>query len=155
MAAKQKMQVYGISIFYADPSQPGYIEQFNRNGLPTVGATNDIRIGIDAHYELIKSGRFKIFRNTSPHSLDEYSNYHYPEIGDLKPDQDSKEDLPVGQDDHTLDATRYLTMMTLNNGEKRTPIVLEDKIPTMERDHEKRLKLLKKNRGNYPGSETW
>ena len=153
IAAKQKMQVYDIDMFYADPSQPAYIEQFNRNGIPTVGAINDIRIGIDTHYELIKSGRFKIFKGSSPHSLDEYSSYHYPEITDLKPDQDSKEDLPVGHNDHCCDTARYITMMTRIFENKRSPKVLEEPNINNMRDHEKRIKYLKKIKNDYPGSE--
>lgn len=154
IAAKQKKQIFGIERFYADPSQPGSIEEFNRHGLPTIGADNDIRRGIDAHYELIRSGKFKIFKNTSPHSLDEYSSYHYPEPEDLNPDQDSKESTPVGQDDHAMDATRYVTISTVKASlNKISPKVPGDK--SKEMDHEQRIKYLKKSKKQYSGSENW
>lgn len=156
IVAKQKKQIYDIERFFADPSQPGHIEEFNRNGLPTVGAENDIRMGIDAHYELIKSGKFKLFRNSSPHSLDEYSTYHYPEPDDLEPDQDSKEQLPVGQNDHAMDAARYVTIMTAKkNVTKKQPRAPMEKTAEIMQDHEKRIKFLKKGKKNFPGSETW
>lgn len=152
--AKQKKSIFDICAFYADPSQPGYIEEFNRNGIPTIPAINDIRRGIDIHYELIKSGKFKLFKNSSPHSIDEYASYHYPEVEDLNPDDDSKEQLPVGQNDHCMDAERYITMMTVRNFEKRTPKMPEDK-DKLSRDHEKRIKQLKRLKKNYPNSESW
>ena len=150
--AKQKKQTYGILTFWADPSQPGYIEEFNRNGLSCVAADNDIRRGVDLHYSLIKTGRYQIFEGTSPYTLDEISSYHYPEPEDLEPDEDSKEQKPVGQDDHSMDANRYCTIMTYRSTVKHTP-----KVPTEVKDlssmnHEKRIQHLKrKNRigGNF------
>lgn len=117
--AKAKMQQWGIDLFVADPSEPSDIEEFNRAGLPTIAANNDIHKGVQAHYELIKSGRFKIFAGTSPHSLDEYSLYHYPEPEDLRADDDLQEDLPVKQDDHAMDATRYITVYLLSEKYKQ------------------------------------
>lgn len=122
--ARQKMRLYGQSLkfFYADPSQPGHIEEFNRCGVPCLPADNDIRRGIDLHYELIKTRRYKEFKGACPHSMDERETYHYPEPEDLGPDDDSKEQLPVGQNDHTQDVDRYLTLMTYRREERRTPI---------------------------------
>lgn len=119
--AKQKKQTYGIQKFWAGPDQPGLIEEFCRNGLPTEGADNDIRRGIDAHYELIKTRRYKIFNQSSPHTLDELETYHYPEPEDLGPDDSAKELKPVGQNDHALDANRYLTISTVQSQFKSTP----------------------------------
>jgi hypothetical protein len=139
---RQKKEVYGISKFYCDRSQPGYIEEFNRHGLPAIGADNDIRRGIDLHYELIKTRRYKEFRGSSPHTSDERETYHYPEERDLKPDQDSKELLPVDKDNHTLDADRYITIETFNREIKLTPKSPDDKI---KQDHiQNRLEFLKR-----------
>lgn len=155
LAAKQKMEIFGIERFWADPSRPDSIEAFNRAGIPTIPAENDIRIGVDAHYELIASGKYKVFRGTCPHTLDEYSAYHYPDPEDLGPDDDSKEDLPVGQGDHCMDVERYLTLMTIGKRtEKKTPKTPEEKLQP-SRDHEQRIKQLKKGSKRFPGSETW
>lgn len=124
--AKQKKQIYGITRFYADPSQPGYIEEFCRHNLPCQGADNDIRRGIDLHYELIKTLRYKVFEQTSPHTLDEMESYHYPDPEDLGPDDSSKEMKPVGQNDHALDANRYLTLELYRSGIKHKPRISND-----------------------------
>lgn len=140
--AKQKKQVYGIKMFYCDPSQPGYIEEFNRNGLAAIGADNDIRRGIDLHYELVKTRRYKEFRGSCPHSQDERETYHYPEEKDLKADQDSKELLPVDKDNHTQDADRYITIETFNREIKLVPKSPGDQI----KKHENRLEFLKRSK---------
>lgn len=112
--ARQKKNIWPIERFVCDPSQPGAIEEFNRNGLTAVPAENDIRVGIDVHYNLIKSRRYKEFIGSCPHSCDERESYHYPEPKDLGPDDKSKELLPVGANDHTQDVDRYLSMMCRN-----------------------------------------
>lgn len=96
----QKMKTWQVIRFYADPSQPGSIEYLNRLGCTTLAANNDIRVGIDIFYELIKSRTYKIIEKTSPHTLDEFDTYHYPDPKDLRQDQNSKEAKPVGQNDH-------------------------------------------------------
>lgn len=120
-ACKQQKQIWNIKTFYCDPSQPAHILELNRNGCPAVAAENDIRIGIDKQYELIRSGKFKVFRNAAPYFCDEIEAYHYPEPEELRPDQNSKDRLPVGQNDHCMDSSRYCTIMTL--GQNHVPYV--------------------------------
>lgn len=155
-AAKQKQVIWGIERFYADPSQPGAIEEFCRNGLPTIPAENSIRLGIDAHYELIKDGSFKIFKDTSPFTLDEYASYHYPEEQDLRPDQDSnpKDQLPVGQNDHCLDAARYLTTALKLGMTKHMPKVPGTTNDKDSMDNARRIAALKKMK-NKQVDEKW
>jgi PBSX family phage terminase large subunit len=150
--AKQKKQTYGIIRFYCGPDQPGYIEEFNRNALPAQGADNDVRRGLDLHYELIKTRRYKIFEQSSPHTLDELDTYHYPESEDLGPDQSSKELKPVGQNDHALDANRYCTIETY-----RSQLKLIPKVPgetPKPKDPVERLAFLKKRKASRQ-SEVW
>lgn len=146
---QRQKQIHGIQVFYCDPSQPGYIEEFNRNGLPAVPADNDIRRGIDLHYELIKSRRYKEFKGQCPHSLDERETYHYPEAKDLKPDQDSKEQLPVDSGNHCMDAERYASIMTVRREAKLTPKTMGEGKPAKNR-----LEQLKR-RTNREGMESW
>jgi hypothetical protein len=121
---KQQMQIFGIKRFFAGHERPENIELFNQNGLPTEGVPEkDIMVGTHLHYELIKSRRYKIFRGTSPYTLDELAAYHYPEPDDLKPDQDSKELTPVGQNDHAMSANRFITLKTHRSGSKKAPFV--------------------------------
>lgn len=119
--AKMLQSVHDIQAFYCGFDQPGHIESFNRNGLVAVKANNDIDLGIETHYSLIKSGRYKILENTSPQTLDELSTYHYPEPQDLKPDQAHKKPKPVDKDNHASDANRYATVMTTQTTYKRSP----------------------------------
>lgn len=155
LVAKQKKQTYGIQTFFADPSRPDHIQEFNRNGLSTVGAENSIRIGVDLHYELIKSNRYRIFEGTSPYTIDETSTYHYPEPDELDPDDDSKEQDPVGQEDHTMDANRYCTLMTYRVNERHVPKNPEEKKDLRRMSHEKRIEHLKKKHRAGRGSENW
>lgn len=154
LLAKQKKQTFGIECFYADPSQPGYIEEFNRHGLPTIGAVNDIRLGIDTHYELIRSGNYKVFRTSSPNLVDEYSSYHYPEPEDYGPDQNRREQLPVDQNNHSCDAERYLSIMTAKQYSKKSPVSPElDK--KKHQTNDERIRSLKKIKNKFTGSENW
>lgn len=153
---KQKREVWKIQTFFCDPSQPGYIEELNRAGCTAVGATNDIRPGIDAHYELIKTRRYKEFIGACPNSADERETYHYPEPKDLKPDENAKKDgLPVDQSNHCMDADRYLSIMTHRRGsQKLTPKVPgEEKPRRLETVDEKLARLRRKRSDRH--TERW
>lgn len=152
--AKQKKQIFGIQVFYCDPAQPGNIEEFNRHGLTAIAADNDIRKGIDLHYELIKSRRYKEFRGKCPYAADERENYHYPEPDDLRPDQDSKDMVPVKQADHTLDADRYITISTYHRSETLVPRVTDNPEPK-QLSNEDRLKKLMKSGEKNRHTENW
>lgn len=155
MYAKQVKQTWGVKAFYCDPSQPGSIEEFNRNGLGAIGADNDINRGVGLHYELIKTGKFKIFQGTSPQTIDELETYHYPEPESLTPDQDSKEQKPVGQNDHCMDVDRYITIETYRSYLRSSPHV-NDETAAQGVTQESRLQRLKKLRGKSPAqTESW
>lgn len=47
---------HNVQMFYADPSEPAYIEQCRRAGLPVAPATNDVLPGITAVSEAIAAG---------------------------------------------------------------------------------------------------
>lgn len=145
--AQKMKQVWGIKLFYCDPAQPGYIEEFNRHGCPAIGAQNDIRRGIDLHYALIKQGKFKIFRNSSPQTLDEVDMYHYPEPEDLGPDDKDREQNPVDQDNHCMDTWRYGTLETYYSADKK-PIHVPGLDLKGPESNESRIKRLKKRTNN-------
>lgn len=109
-ACCQFMSLWPIKWFKCDPSRPDYITKLCALGIPAVPANNEIRLGIDAHYDLIKNGRYMIFRGSSPNTLSELEMYHYPEPKDLKPDQNAKDELPVDQFNHAMDANRYISI---------------------------------------------
>jgi hypothetical protein len=129
--AQRLKSVYGIERFYCDPSRPDYIAEFNRHGLTAVGAQNDIRIGIDRHYELIKSRNYMVFRGACKFSVDEYDSYHYPEPIDLKPDQSTSErqELPVDANNHCMDAIRYITISTYKSELRHRPSTPDEMPP--------------------------
>ena len=102
-------RLFDIERFYCDPSRPENIDEFNAHGLGAVAAENAIIAGIDYHFELIQTKRYKIF-NSLKNCLTEYEMYHYPDPKDLRPDQDSKDQLPVDANNHCMDAIRYVSM---------------------------------------------
>lgn len=150
--ARSAKQVFGIKTFYCDPEDPASIASFNEAKLTAVPANNDVRAGIDVHYELIKSRDYKVFRGTSPHTLDEYEMYHWPEEKDLGPDQDQKEPKPVKQGDHSMDTNRYISLATRKGLAKRSVVVAEDS--KAQEDQYKRLERLKRRQGRV-NSEQW
>lgn len=100
IAANMKKQ-WNVRLFYADPSRPDYIMDFNTRGIPVMPGNNDIQMGISVIQRLIKSGNFAV--HTRCHNLlEEIKKYHYPEVGDSI----SKE-IPVKVFDHALDSMRY------------------------------------------------
>lgn len=145
-AARSVKLAWGVKVFYADPSQPGMVDLFCANGLPCVGAENDIKLGIGYHYELIKTRKFKIFEGKCPYSLDQYSTYHYPSPKDLKPDQDEKEIKPVKVNDDAMDAARYCTIMTYKTGEPKKPAKGGDRENLDKLPMARQIELLKKPR---------
>lgn len=104
--------LYRFKRIFCDPSQPASIEELVRAKLPAVGADNELRAGIDKHYALIKSERFYIFEDQNANGVDEYAQYHYREERELGFNDDLKEKdkLPVDQDNHGIDADRYVTV---------------------------------------------
>lgn len=128
--AKRLNTLYNIERFYCDPSSPANIAEFHKAKLTAIPADNDIRPGIDAAYELIASNKFHVFAGVAPNFLDEISMYHYPSEVDVTADKDVKEQLPVKQYDHSLDAFRYVVFamhQTRGLFNKRIPKVAQQK----------------------------
>lgn len=153
---KQKNAIFKMAAVYCDPSQPAHIEELCRNGIPAMAADNNIRLGIDRHYELMKTRRLKYFKGLNPNTIDEIETYHYPAPDELGPDDDTKEQLPVDQHNHANDAERYITMMTWNSANRLSPVVpdtgdKEKNMAVQDRDD-----LLKKRRpGVNMQTEKW
>jgi PBSX family phage terminase large subunit len=102
---KQIQDTYQVKTFLADPSDPGKIAMLQKYGLRVQKADNDIRKGIDAHNKSIRSGKYQIF-NTCKATLDEYETYHWPDDEDEGLDA---EDKPVDENNHAMDANRYVS----------------------------------------------
>lgn len=149
---KQKRDIFGIRQFYCGPDQPGLIEELCRNKVPAIAADNDVSRGVGLHYELLKTRRLKYFRNINPYTLDELDTYHYPEPKDLGPDQDAKDQKPVGQNDHSLDADRYCTISTYNLTKHHSVVAPEEK-KDKESNQQRIRRLMKRKSASQ--SENW
>ncbi len=149
--AKSKNEIYNLKAVYCDPSQPGMIQELSNVDIPAIPANNDIMQGIAKHYEMIKSGKYKILRGAAPNLLDEYSVYHWPEPKDLKPDQDAKTVRPVDQHNHAMDAIRYLSIHVFGIHQNNEIITIQETTPHLIIDNTKdRIKrLLSNNKPKY------
>jgi phage terminase large subunit len=94
---------HGITTFYADPSEPGYILQCQRAGLPMVEAQNAVLPGIDAVSQAIVRGM--TVEPTARGLLGELPGYTWANDrgGALK-------EKPVEINDDACDALRYLVV---------------------------------------------
>jgi len=156
MIARQMITVWNVQTFYCDPSEPGLMMEMARAGIPCVAAENDIKLGIQVHYQLIKERKYKEFRGRCPYSQDEREIYHYPDPDDLKPDQDSKEAIPVDQHNHAMDCDRYISIMTYKKGEGKERLVsldVDKKIHEMNQFE--RIHYLKNSYKRKKHYETW
>jgi PBSX family phage terminase large subunit len=94
---------WGISAFYADPSEPAYIQQCLQAGLPVVAADNDVRPGLEAVSVAIKAGM-----TVSPDCqglLGEIPGYTWaPQRGG------GLREEPIKVNDDACDALRYAVM---------------------------------------------
>lgn len=155
----QKASVFGMKKIWADPSNPGMIEELNRQlsmlkiQCSVQGADNDIDRGVGLHYELIKTRKYKEFIGACPYSSDEREVYHYPEEKDLKPDQNSKDLKPVDQNNHCMDNDRYITIMEYRSDVRHAPKVPGDQ--KRQETMEERLRRLRKRPNADSGAECW
>jgi len=153
-AAKRLQAVWNIERFYCDPANPDDIRSFNEAKLPAEGANNSLQ-GIEKHYELIKTRRYKMFRGANPHTEDEYEAYHWPEDdADINPDKDVKEPTPVDQDNHAMDANRYATVMTWQGSKRHIARVPAAEEQRQETQHA-RIERLKRPLRVSGSTENW
>jgi PBSX family phage terminase large subunit len=139
--------LWNVEKFYADPSRPDHISYLNQHGITCIGSVNDIEPGIELHYQLIKTGYYAVFKHSNKHTLDEYETYHYPEPSNLKPDQNQRTriNLPVDQNNHCMDAERYITMNTFSIGKRKNLIVKDsESLVKAEAAHHDRVTRLEK-----------
>ena len=102
-AARALADEYGPDVFYADPSSPAYIEQFNRAGLPTVPAVNDFIPGVSTVEALLNQDRLRVAAACA-NTIAEFETYQWRRRSDGKI---VKEKPAPGQPDHAMDALRY------------------------------------------------
>jgi PBSX family phage terminase large subunit len=96
---KEKVLENRVGFVYAGKDQPGYIDELNLKGVPTMAANNDIFFGIGRVRALIRMGRFFIHRRCV-NALEEFTLYVYKE-------SDKMVEEPADENNHMMDAIRY------------------------------------------------
>lgn len=119
--AKKLKEEFNVEAFACDPSEPAYIEQFKRAGLNAVKGFNGVAPGIDLVKQRLQKAadgrpRLLFSRNAliardlelaeskrPTCTAEEIESYVWNTTGGQK-----KGEEPVKEDDHGLDALRYL-----------------------------------------------
>jgi PBSX family phage terminase large subunit len=99
---------------YPDPENPSAIEQMRRQGVnvrEVIKNKDSIIQGIQRIRELLKQGKLHINKNCV-NTIMEFETYSYPDKDDM---QNAKE-LPIKDNDHALDAIRYVIYMQPKDG---------------------------------------
>lgn len=95
---------------YPDPAEPDRIEELRKGGLNVREVSKDIEAGINAVRELFRANRLYI-HSSCTNLIWELETYSYPE---KKPDRNEPE-LPIDENNHALDALRYVLYMKSKN----------------------------------------
>jgi len=102
---------------YPDPENAGAIKELRDrrvNCQEVLKGKDSVRNGINKIRELLKQRRLRI-HSSCTNLIWEFETYHYP----LKKMIGNEDELPVKENDHLLDALRYVILMDSNNKEIR------------------------------------
>jgi hypothetical protein len=91
--------------WYADPSDPGKISEFQRSSFNIRPSTNSVETGIGLVQARIRQGMLKICAGACPNLLEEAGLYRYDDAPNEKKTEHPREGY-----DHALDALRYMVM---------------------------------------------
>lgn len=105
--------------YYPDPAEPDRIEELNRAGINCHDVSKDVEAGIASVQTVIKQNRLHIHKDLL-HLINEIETYRYE---DSRPDKNLPE-RPVKENDHGLDALRYVIHMVIPN----VPTSLEENL---------------------------
>lgn len=92
--------------YYPDPAEPDRLEIARRAGLNVREVSKDVEAGINAVRDLLKQSRLHI-HSSCVNLISEFETYRYP---DKKPEKNEPEE-PIKENDHGLDAVRYVLFM--------------------------------------------
>lgn len=96
--------------YYPDPAEPDRIEELRRAGINVHDVSKDVEAGIGSVQSILRQRRLHIHKDL--HALiNEFETYRYQES---KPDKNAPEQ-PVKENDHGLDALRYVIHMVSHN----------------------------------------
>jgi len=104
-AMKGLIAKHKARLFYPDPEDPEALSKMITAGImprEVKKGKGSVIAGIDRVRELIFNNQLKVYNNCI-HTLDEFSNYHYPKGKDDR----NELELPVPDSDHLMDAIRY------------------------------------------------
>ena len=100
---------------YPDPENAGAIEELKRrkvNIREVKKGKNSVQAGIQVIRELFKANRLKI-HNSCINLIQELETYSYPDKKDMR----NEEELPIKENDHAIDAIRYVLYMDSFGGQ--------------------------------------
>lgn len=118
---------------FVDPSAEGFIAQLHEDGERQIRlANNEVLRGIELVSSLLDAGMIRVLSRCK-HTINEFATYRW----DPKA-QEKGEDKPIKQDDHCMDAFRYVC-----NGNRQ---MLQHKLRTTIMNHEADLEITKRNR---------
>lgn len=106
---------------YPDPENASAIALLEKRGVNTrevKKGKGSIVSGIKKVREMFKQNKLRISKNCI-HLIQELESYAYP---DWSPEKNADE-LPIGKDDHLLDALRYVIMTDANDNSSQAPSV--------------------------------
>ena len=96
-----------------DPSATSLINLFKQNNINVKEADNAVIDGINLVLNWLDEGRIHIVEEKCPNIIREFNSYIWDEKA-----QEKGEDKPVKQNDHALDALRYLLQTLFPNKKK-------------------------------------
>jgi phage terminase large subunit len=103
--AEAMPNLYGKTIKWFSEHQPELILKLRKGGHKVKKATKNIKAGIDAVNARIYQGKLKILVNRCLAVVAEAANYSYTDDED-----DPGNDIPIDENNHAMDALRYLVM---------------------------------------------
>ena len=96
--------------YYPDPAEPDRIEEMRRAGINIHDVSKDLEAGIGTVQSLFKQNRLHIHKDCE-NLISELETYRYAEA---RPELNLPEE-PVKENDHGLDALRYVLHMVASN----------------------------------------
>lgn len=110
--ARKLQKKYGYKMpFYADTARTEFIDHFRHNGINALYGWKSVVPGIEIVAELMKSGRFFVWKGHTQKFMEEIYNYQW---------DDKAEDKPVKEMDHVMDSMRYCIATYLRLKEQKT-----------------------------------
>lgn len=103
---------YGYHMpFFADSARSEHIDHFKHAGINCLYGWKSVVPGIEIVAELMKSGRFFVWKDHTQKFMEEIYNYQW---------DDKAEDKPVKEMDHVMDSMRYCIATYLRLKEQKT-----------------------------------